>query len=83
VGLENTVSRGLDSAQDSAAKPFRVEIAPSYSQFAAQARIFGGATCQAGLLTEWTTNGTPTCGVHPSYAGQALLAEAVLRAILL
>ncbi len=72
-------SKILNATVDAAARPFRVEIADGYGEFAAQALKFGNSTCAAGLLTQW---GNPvTCGVHPSYAGQALLAEAVLRAI--
>jgi lysophospholipase L1-like esterase len=77
----NLDSQALNNDVDTAAKPFRVEIADGYGSFAAQALKFGNSTCAAGLLTQWQVNGTPTCGVHPSYAGQALLAEAVLRAV--
>ena len=43
---------------------------------------FGGSTCQAGLITE--LNNTPgTCGIHPSYAGQSLLALSLEKAITL
>jgi hypothetical protein len=39
----------------------------------------GGAnTCTAGLLTQLPKS---TCGVHPSYPGQALLAQALLKVI--
>jgi hypothetical protein len=37
-----------------------------------------GDTCKAGLLTQ-LSNGQ--CGVHPSYAGQALLAQALTKAV--
>jgi lysophospholipase L1-like esterase len=78
-GTDNLASSFLNQTVDKAAKRFRVEIADGYGIFQAQAVKFAGHTCQAGLLTQWGT--PPTCGVHPSYAGQALLAEAVLRAI--
>lgn len=78
LSLESGISQALNRAQDNAARPFHVSIADGYGVFGAAVRDFGGSTCVAGLLTEW---GTPaTCGVHPSFAGQALLAEAVLRA---
>lgn len=79
--LFSGVSRGINQAMDRAARPFGVAIADGYGEFQAQALRFGQSPCQAGLLTQWMQNGTPTCGVHPSYAGQALLAEAVLKAI--
>jgi len=41
-------------------------------------RLFG-STCGAGLLTQLGKPGD--CGVHPSYAGQALLAQALEKAI--
>ena len=63
---------------DSAAKPFHVVMADGFAAFRAAARQSGGDSCKAGLLTQLTTGG---CGVHPSLAGQALLALAVEQAI--
>jgi hypothetical protein len=37
-----------------------------------------GNTCKAGLLTQLSTG---SCGVHPSYAGQALLAQALIKGV--
>jgi lysophospholipase L1-like esterase len=68
----------LDRALDSAAKPFHVEIADGWAELKAAARRFGGDTCKAGLLTRLSTGG---CGVHPSHAGQALLAQALEKVI--
>jgi hypothetical protein len=42
---------------------------------------FGGSTCGAGLLTQLGMPGN--CGIHPSYAGQALLAEALAKVVTL
>jgi lysophospholipase L1-like esterase len=78
---DNLDSTFLNLTVEKAAKPFGVQIADGYGEFQAQALKFGDNTCLAGLLTQWTTSIGTTCGVHPSYAGQALLAEAVLRAI--
>jgi lysophospholipase L1-like esterase len=78
---DNLDSTFLNLTVDKAARPFGVEIADGYGEFQSQALKFGQHTCRAGLLTQWLTSSGPTCGVHPSYAGQALLAEAVLRAI--
>jgi lysophospholipase L1-like esterase len=74
----NASSQGLNAAMDSAAKPFHVEVADGYGVFKSAATQVGGDSCKAGLLTTLTTGG---CGVHPSVAGQALLAMAVEDAI--
>jgi len=68
----------LNSTQDTAAKPFHVVIADGFGQFQAGALHSGGNSCTAGLLTQLSTGG---CGIHPSYAGQGLLAQAVEKAI--
>jgi lysophospholipase L1-like esterase len=73
--------KALNGAQDSAARPFHVEIANGFVEFAAASVKFGDNPCQAGLLTLQTVGPPPTCGVHPSYAGQALLAQALEKAL--
>jgi lysophospholipase L1-like esterase len=80
VALENTVSAGLNQAQDSAAKPFGTEIADGYGLMKLAANRGGaqGDTCKAGLLTQLSTG---SCGVHPSYAGQAVLAQALMKGV--
>jgi lysophospholipase L1-like esterase len=77
----NALSLDFNKAEDSAARPFHVEIADGYGEFETQSNRFAGNPCTAGLLTELGTPGT--CGIHPSYAGQALLAQAVEKAITL
>jgi lysophospholipase L1-like esterase len=72
-------SLGLNRAMDGAAKPFHVEIADSFGEFKTAALRSGSNPCTAGLLTQLGKPGT--CGVHPSYAGQALLAQALHKAI--
>jgi lysophospholipase L1-like esterase len=79
--LDNTESQGLNSALEGAAKPFHVEIADGYGQFQRAARQAKGDTCAAGLLTALSGSAAGTCGVHPSTAGAAVLAQAVERAI--
>jgi lysophospholipase L1-like esterase len=74
----NAGSQVLNAAQDSAAQPFDVSIADGYGIFQQAAAQAGGDSCAAGLLTTLTTGG---CGVHPSVAGQAVLALAVEKAI--
>lgn len=71
-------SKLLNQVQDAAAKPFHVRIANGYSEFRAAAVHSGGDSCAAGLLTQL---GGGRCGIHPSYAGQALLAQALEKAI--
>jgi lysophospholipase L1-like esterase len=68
-----------NSTVASAVKPFHVEIADAFDAFAAADAHSGGDPCKAGLLTQLST-GTP-CGIHPSQAGAAVLAQAVERAI--
>jgi lysophospholipase L1-like esterase len=68
----------LNKAVDGAAKPYRVVIADGFGEFKAAASHSGGNPCKAGLLTQV---GPSSCGVHPSYAGQALLAQALHKAI--
>jgi lysophospholipase L1-like esterase len=70
----------LNQGVDSAAKPFHVEIADGYGVFqTASAHSSGDSTCNAGLLTQLGSPGT--CGIHPSYAGQSLLAQALEQVI--
>jgi lysophospholipase L1-like esterase len=75
----NAQSALLNQTLDSAAKPFGVEIADGYGQLRlASEHSGGGDTCTAGLLTQLSTG---KCGVHPSYAGSALLAQALMKAV--
>ena len=71
---DDTASKTLNTTVDKAAKPYKVQIADAYGVWAAAALQSGGDTCKAGLLTQLTSTG---CGIHPSIAGQALLALAV------
>jgi lysophospholipase L1-like esterase len=73
------ISRALNKTVDTAAKPFRVVVADGYGELKAAAFHFGRDTCGAGLLTQLGAPGK--CGVHPSYAGQALLAQALEKVI--
>lgn len=76
--IQSAQSQALNTAMDSAAAPFHVAVADGYGAFQRAAAQAGGDTCKAGLLTTLTTGG---CGVHPSIAGQELLAGAVERVI--
>lgn len=74
----NAQSQLLNKVQDAAAKPFGVKIADGYGEFGAASAHSGNNTCTAGLLTQLSAGG---CGIHPSYAGQALLSTALEKAI--
>jgi hypothetical protein len=71
--------KALNQAQDTAGRPFRVLIANGFGQFYQGSLYSGASPCTAGLLTQLGKPGS--CGVHPSYAGQSLLALAVQRAV--
>ena len=79
--LVRSESQSLDAAVDGAAKPFNVRLADGYGEFQAASVHSGANPCTAGLLTQLGAPGT--CGVHPSFAGQALLAQALLKSVLL
>jgi lysophospholipase L1-like esterase len=74
----NALSQTVNAAVYSAALPYTVVVADGYGLLENAAAQAGGASCTAGLLTSLTTGG---CGVHPSVAGQSLLALALERAI--
>ena len=74
----NASSLGLNQAMDAAAAPYDATIADGYGAFEKAAAQYGGDSCKAGLLTVLTGGG---CGVHPSVAGQEVLAGAVERVI--
>jgi lysophospholipase L1-like esterase len=77
---QDALSTALNTALDDAAAPFDVAIADGFGAFEAAAAQAGGSTCTAGLLTMLSTG---TCGthVHPSVAGQQVLAGAVERVV--
>lgn len=75
---DNAGSQALNTTVDKAAKPYDVTVADGYGVFEQAAAQAAGSSCAAGLLTELNGGG---CGVHPSLAGQALLALAVEQAI--
>jgi lysophospholipase L1-like esterase len=78
--LDNAQSQALNSTMENAAKPFNVRVAKTFALFKRAAAQAGGDTCAAQLLTQLKT--TPaSCGVHPSVAGQALIAQAVEQAV--
>lgn len=74
------VIKKLNSAVVAVATPFKVEVADGYYQFRVAAIKYANKPCLAGLITQLNST-VGDCGVHPTYAGSALLAEAVLTAI--
>ena len=79
--LSTYESNGLNDALEKAAKPYDVRVADGFGQFKKDARQAHGDSCAAQLLTQLSAPDQGTCGVHPSLAGQALLAQAVEQAI--
>ena len=78
--LDNLQSGAINQAVDSAAAPYKVKVADGFAEWENGAAKSGGNSCAAGLLTQLTGASTP-CGIHPSYAGQALLAQAVEKVL--
>ena len=76
LASDNATIPLLNGAIDSAAKPFHVEVADGFGAFETAAAHSGGNVCTAGLLTQLVGASAP-CGIHPSYAGQSLLALAL------
>ena len=69
----------INQANTTAARPFGVRVANAFRAFDLASVHSGDDTCTAGLLTQLGSPGS--CGVHPSYAGQALLAATVEQAV--
>ena len=76
--LFNAVAKTLNTAMDRGARGLGVRKADGYGAFQTATRIFGGNTCRAGLVTLLRGG---SCGVHPTYAGHALLAQALIKGI--
>jgi lysophospholipase L1-like esterase len=71
-------SLALNNTVDSSARPFHARFAGGYGAFRKASAQTHGNDCAAGLLTILSGGG---CGIHPSVAGQALLATAAERVI--
>lgn len=78
IPLIDNIIRAGDQSAIAAARPFHVTVADGYAAFKAAALHSGGVPCAAGLFTQV---GAGKCGVHPSYAGQALLASTVEKVV--
>ena len=68
----------LNSTVDGAARQFHVRFADGFGELHTATVHSGGDPCKAGLLTQ---TGAGKCGIHPSYAGQVLLAHTLHNAI--
>ena len=80
-GDANANSLAVNAAVKNAGAPYNVTIADAYALYAKASKndpAGNNNTCTAGLLTLLTTTG---CGIHPSYAGQAVIATAAERVI--
>lgn len=71
-------SPSVNRTVDRAASPYHVKVADGWRAFETAAAGSSGNLCAAGLLTQIVGGG---CGIHPSLAGQAILALAVEEAI--
>ena len=72
------VVRSINGTNDAAAKGFHVAAADGFGEFRRASAHSDRNPCTAGLLTQL---GHGSCGVHPSYSGQGLLALALERVI--
>jgi lysophospholipase L1-like esterase len=75
---ESALSQSANGAVRGVLRKWRARTADGYGELQKAAAHSGGNTCAAGLLTQLSSGG---CGIHPSYAGQSLLAQAVEKAI--
>ena len=73
--LQMTAVSALNGVARLVALGYNVKVADGYTAFAIASRPYGGDLCKAGLLVR--TSAT-TCDVHPSLAGQTLLAKTVM-----
>lgn len=76
---QTTVFPLLNNVLTTVGAAFNVKIADGYGAFKNASANFGGDACAAGLLLPGTAAGH--CDVHPSAAGQKLLAQAVVAAL--
>jgi lysophospholipase L1-like esterase len=75
----NAFSQTLNKTMATAARGLHAITADGFGVWRAASLHSVLSPCTAGLLTQLGSPGT--CGIHPSYAGQGLLAGALLRAI--
>jgi lysophospholipase L1-like esterase len=71
------VITALDATLARVTRTFGGRVADGFTAFQTAAAPFGGDSCAAGLLIHRTAT---SCDIHPSPAGAALLADAIVRA---
>jgi hypothetical protein len=74
----NGVAQALDSVMTQVGSQFDAKFADGFGAFQLASAPFQGDPCKAGLVVRLSPS---TCDVHPSPAGQELLAAAVESAI--
>ena len=68
----------LNTVMEEVGAAFGVKIADSFTAFQLASAPYGGDPCKAGLLVPLSAGG---CDVHPTFAGQDLVAATVLQAL--
>jgi hypothetical protein len=68
----------LDGVLAQVAGAFDVQVADAFGAFLVADIPFGNNSCAAGLLIKLPNN---TCDIHPSLAGQTLIAQTVVASI--
>jgi hypothetical protein len=83
-GAETLGTQAINNALDTGARAnnnqYKVGVASAFAAFKVAAAQTEGDDCTAGLLTILTGALTP-CGVHPSVAGQFIIANKVIQRI--
>ena len=74
------INNGLDSGAQANDNQYKVRVATPFGAFKTASKVTDGDVCAAGLLTILTAGTTP-CGVHPSVAGQFVIANKVIEKI--
>jgi lysophospholipase L1-like esterase len=72
------INNGLDTGARPNNNQYNVHVATPFGAFKRAAKVTSGDDCTAGLLTILTADTTP-CGVHPSVAGQFIIANKVIQ----
>ena len=85
AGAANTlgataINNGLDTGARPNGNQYNVHVATPFGAFKRASALTSGDVCAAGLLTILTNDTTP-CGVHPSIAGQMVIANKVIQHI--
>jgi hypothetical protein len=74
------INNALDTGARTNSNAYHVRIASPFFAFRRAAGQTAGDVCAAGLLTILVNDTTP-CGVHPSVAGQFIIANKVVERV--